>query len=142
MSLPPRVDSERVLHELTEAAVLMARSAPSDAIAGLRRARAVVVDHHPSEFWDGSDDGLMVIYLTRKILGDIWVNLGTDATFSVEDVEEPLTELANALSVFLQSALRLGGHRNSDTYSAAIKVVRIYVSAIHAAERSRNRVAL
>jgi hypothetical protein len=47
---------------------------------------------------------LTVIYLVKKILADVWVNLGTDATFEMKEVKNELTSFAYHLARFLQAA--------------------------------------
>jgi hypothetical protein len=132
-------EASRIIGKLREAATEMDSPDPVISVGELQKARAAIVDHPASEFAPYvSDRWLAALYLTRKFLGDVWVNLGTDATFAIEDVETYLHDLARSLSDFLRFALIQGDSRDPDLFSLTSRVVRSYARIINAAEGSAD----
>jgi len=100
-------------------------------IDGLLEIRGLIVDHPSSEFAPYvNDHTLTILYLVRKILADVWVNLGTDATYDLIAVENELTQFSYQLANFVQIALSDKNESDERVWRSFSKVVRSYCEAI------------
>jgi hypothetical protein len=133
---------QNIIIGLREAAVQMASQDSTEAILGLRQARRLVVDYSPSELAPHLEDyELGNIYFLRKILGDVWTNIGTDATFDIDDVERYICEVARSISTFITSLQEPSSGRQGDPFLLVSKVIRAYTQAIDAIGRLQSHKA-
>ncbi len=127
-------DVDNILSRLRSKSAEIQKS--SGKLDGLLDIRAAMVDHPPLDFAPYVDDHtLAALYLIRKLIADVWVNLGTDATFDLESIEKEMKDFAIQLAKFLQLALAGEKENPGQTWLAYSELVRSYTRALGSVEK-------
>jgi len=111
-------------------------------VAGLRAVRRRVGDVDlPSVFEGSEESALGVIYILKRLINDIWANLGTDASFSMARVQAPvgLAQQVERLATHLGWFIKLCQCRGMESRRSALvhlmEAVGIYYSIVVLLER-------
>lgn len=127
--------AEEVLCKLRSAVKYMQQ--PGNEIDGLLVVRGLLVDHPASEFALHLDrQTVAMLYLVRKLLADVWVNLGTDATFDLETVEAQLRDISRCLASFMQLRLSEPEDSSKQAWIVLTKVIESYHGALALARQA------
>ena len=110
----------------------IAKDMASGDIEGLRKLRTMVVDLDLTKEISDDYHVFTVLYLSKKLTGDVWENLATDASFDFD--EEQLKEFTIGFGSILLDMLTKNAKilLNMDKLSEPIKLLYTYFAKISA----------